>query len=76
LDGKIKKGMLSIGERPTLNRPGEKVEVNIFDFDQDIYGKILRVTVRKFLREQIKYDSLDLLIEQLHKDKENSLEVL
>jgi riboflavin kinase / FMN adenylyltransferase len=76
LDGKIKKGMLSIGERPTLNRPGEKVEVNIFDFDQDIYGKILRVTVRKFLRGQVKYDSLDLLIEQLHKDKENSLEVL
>jgi riboflavin kinase/FMN adenylyltransferase len=75
-DGKINKGMLSIGERPTLNRPGEKVEVNIFDFDQDIYGKILRVTVRKFLREQVKYDSLDLLIEQLHKDKENSLEVL
>jgi FAD synthase len=68
--------MLSIGERPTLNRPGEKVEVNIFDFDQDIYGKILRVTVRKFLREQVKYDSIDLLIEQLHKDKENSLEVL
>jgi len=76
LDGKIKKGMLSIGERPTLNRPGEKVEVNIFDFDQDIYGKILRVTVKKFLREQVKYDSLELLIEQLHKDKENSLEVL
>jgi riboflavin kinase / FMN adenylyltransferase len=76
IEGETKKGMLSIGERPTLNRPGEKVEVNIFDFDREIYGNILRVTVRKFLRGQIKYDSLDLLIEQLHKDKQNSLEVL
>lgn len=76
VDGETRKGMLSIGNRPTLNRPGEKVEVNIFDFDKEIYGMTLRVTVRKFLRGQVKYDSLDELIEQLGKDKKDSLEVL
>jgi riboflavin kinase/FMN adenylyltransferase len=76
IEGEIKKGMLSIGDRPTLNRPGEKVEVHIFDFDRDIYGITMRVIIRKFLREQEKYDSLDKLVEQLHKDRENSLSVL
>jgi riboflavin kinase / FMN adenylyltransferase len=76
IEGETKKGMLSIGDRPTLNRQGEKVEVNIFDFAQDIYGKVMRVIIRKFLREQVKYNSLDELIEQLHKDKENSLAAL
>ena len=76
IEGETKKGMLSIGDRPTLNRPGEKVEVNIFDFNRDIYGKTMRVIVRKFLREQVKYNSLEELIEQLHKDRENSLAAL
>jgi FAD synthase len=50
--------------------------VNIFDFDKDIYGATIRVTVEKFLRPQEKYASLDELIQQLHRDKEASLAVL
>ena len=70
------KGMLSIGMRPTLTNSGERVEVNIFDFDQDIYGKTLQVHVHHFLREQKKFASVDELKEQLFRDKQTSLGLL
>jgi riboflavin kinase / FMN adenylyltransferase len=71
-----KKGMLSIGNRPTLTNSNERIEVNIFDWDQEIYGQIIRVIVKKYLRPQEKYNSLDELIQQLRKDKEDSLKCL
>ena len=76
VDGQLKKGMLSIGNRPTLNDTAERVEVNIFDFDKDIYHRKLKVTVQHFLRRQEKYPSLELMVEQLHRDKEESLSIL
>jgi riboflavin kinase/FMN adenylyltransferase len=76
VDGERKGGMMSIGNRPTLTNSDERIEVNIFDFDKDIYGKVIRVTVIKYLRGQEKYTSLDELIQQLHKDKEASLTAL
>ena len=76
VEGITYKGMLSIGNRPTLENSEERVEVNIFDFDKEIYGEKLRVTVKKYLRGQEKYASLDELIKQLGIDKENSLAVL
>jgi riboflavin kinase/FMN adenylyltransferase len=72
----LKKGMLSIGKRPTLSASDERVEVNIFDFDEDLYGKKIRVIVRKFLRAQEKYATLEALTEQLAVDKRNSLACL
>lgn len=76
VEGLAKKGMMSIGTRPTLNKTGEKVEVNLFDFDEMIYGKTLRVTVEHYLRGQEKYPSLDAMVAQLHRDKEASLKLL
>lgn len=76
VDGSRKSGMMSIGNRPTLTHSDERVEVNIFDFNEDIYGKTMRVTVEHYLRGQEKYASLDELIEQLHKDKATSLSLL
>ena len=76
VEGERKKGMMSIGTRPTLDKTEEKVEVNLFDFDQTIYGKTMRVTVEHFLRQQEKYPSLESMVEQLHRDKENSLRLL
>ncbi|HWI91286.1 MAG TPA: bifunctional riboflavin kinase/FAD synthetase [Flavisolibacter sp.] len=73
VEGITYKGMLSIGNRPTLENSDERVEVNIFDFDKEIYGENVRVTVKKYLRGQEKYASLDELIKQLGIDKENSL---
>jgi len=74
--GEEKKGMMSIGTRPTFNDTAEKVEVNIFDFDKDIYGVEISVRVKQYLRPQEKYDTVEALIAQIDKDKENSLKVL
>lgn len=76
IDGIQKKGMMSIGNRPTFNDTVEKVEVNIFDFNESIYGKIVTVHVKKFLRAQEKYNTPVELVAQLHRDKVNSLSVL
>ena len=71
-----KKGMMSIGKRPTLNDTVEKVEVNIFDLNGDLYGQKLKITVKKFLRAQEKYDTLQALTAQIGLDKAASLKVL
>ena len=70
------KGMLSIGNRPTLQNSNERVEINLFDFDEEIYGANIRVIVKSYLREQEKYSSLDELKMQLSIDKENSMRIL
>ncbi len=76
VNGKRMKGMLSIGTRPTLNDVKERVEVNLFNFDEDIYGSKLQVTVEKFLRAQEKYASLEELKAQMERDKQAALEAL
>jgi riboflavin kinase/FMN adenylyltransferase len=70
------KGMMSIGVRPTIGVSDRVIEVNIFDFNEDIYGATLRVYVKKYLRSEVKFDSLDALKDQLAKDKEDTLKVL
>jgi riboflavin kinase/FMN adenylyltransferase len=73
---KTYKGMMSIGFRPTVNGKIRVTEVNIFDFSKEIYGETIRVIVKKYLRSEVKFDGLDALKEQLHKDKEDSLKSL
>jgi riboflavin kinase/FMN adenylyltransferase len=76
LDGKKYGGMMSIGIRPTIGITERTIEVNIFDFDKDIYGKRLRVYVKKYLREEKKFKDLEELKEQLAVDKKDSLDFL
>lgn len=73
VDGDRYKGMLSVGNRPTLQNSNERVEINLFDFDRDIYGENIRVIVKNYLRGQEKYSSLEELTTQLGFDKKNSL---
>ena len=70
------KGMMSVGFRPTVDGKKRVVEVNLFDFDKEIYGQSLKVYVKKFLREEVKYDSLEALVKQIYQDKINILQVL
>lgn len=63
------KGMLSIGTNPTVDGNSLTVEVYILDFSNDIYGEEISVNFREFLHEEIKFDSLDKLIERLDEDK-------
>lgn len=79
-DGKWKgerlKGMMSIGFRPTVDGKKRVIEVNLFDFNENLYDQPLRVYVRKYLREEIKFDSLQALVAQIDNDKVESLKVL
>ncbi|MES1223144.1 MAG: riboflavin biosynthesis protein RibF, partial [Bacteroidota bacterium] len=70
------KGMMSIGVRPTVGGTKRVIEVNIFDFDKDIYRERLRVYVKKYLRPEIKFDSLEDLVKQIDQDKIESLKIL
>ena len=51
------------------------IEVNVFDFDKDIYGKTIRVYVKKFLRAEVKFNNLEDLVRQIDQDKIDSLGV-
>jgi riboflavin kinase/FMN adenylyltransferase len=70
------KGMMSIGFRPTVDGKKKVIEVNIFDFNKEIYGQKLKVTVKKYLREEIKFDGLEALVNQMHQDRAESLKIL
>lgn len=70
-DGNTYMGMLNIGKRPTIdNGPDRTIEVNIFHFHSDIYDKFIRLTFVKKIRPELKFNSVDELIAQLHKDAE------
>lgn len=70
-DGKTYMGMLNIGVRPTINNGSNRtIEVNILHFHSDIYDKFIRLTFVKRTRPELKFDSIDELIAQLHKDAE------
>ena len=62
-------GMLSIGNNPTLNGTQTTIEVNIFNFNKEIYNEGLTVRFVKYMRGQIKYSNLEGLIAQLKNDE-------
>lgn len=62
-------GMLSIGTNPTVDGNSLSTEVYILDFDDDIYGEEISVNFREFLHDEIKFESLEKLIERLDEDK-------
>jgi len=65
----IKKGMMNIGFRPTVGGVKKIIEVNIFDFDEDIYGERIKIFVKEYLRPEQKFDGLEALKNQLFIDK-------
>ncbi|MEM9547617.1 MAG: bifunctional riboflavin kinase/FAD synthetase [Bacteroidota bacterium] len=72
IEGLKKKGMMYIGTRPTLEgkEPELKIEVNLFDFNDNIYDKEIRAELLYQVRGDVKFDSLEALKTQLEKDKE------
>ena len=67
------KGMMNIGMRPTVDGKQRTIEVNIFNFDEDIYGEDLKITLKKHLRSEIKFAGLDELKAQLARDKKDAI---
>jgi len=74
----IYNGMLYMGSRPTLfsNTEELRIEVNIFDFSGNLYGKTIEVEFIDYLRGDVKFNQKSDLIKQLEKDKENALKIL
>lgn len=70
------KGMLYIGNRPTIDGNKRNIEVNIFDFNKNIYGDQLTVCFHKLIRSDAKFHDLEALKQQLYHDKEEALKAL
>lgn len=70
------KGVANIGARPTVAGIRQQLEVNIFDFDKNLYGQCIEVIVKKKLRQIIKFDSLEALTTQIYQDSEQAKKVL
>ncbi|MNK25913.1 Riboflavin biosynthesis protein RibF [compost metagenome] len=67
------RGMAYIGQRPTINGMTRNIEVNIFDFDREIYGQNIKMNFLAFLRHDVKFTGLEALKVQLQQDKEDTL---
>ncbi len=76
IDDNIYDGMLNIGNRPTVMGQKRTIEVNIFNFEQDIYGLKIEVDFVEQLRKEQKFENLELLKRQLEDDKKNAINIL
>lgn len=69
-------GMCNIGVRPTFGQNFKTIEVHLFNFDQDIYGERVRLSFVKRIRDEVKFENLDALKNQLEKDQKQAYEIL
>ncbi len=78
VEGRALKGMLSIGCNPTVNKkPGKRtIEVNLFDFNEEIYGREIKLIFRYRMRDEKLFPGVDALIRQMALDKEQALGLL
>ncbi|MFC1670096.1 bifunctional riboflavin kinase/FAD synthetase [Spirochaetota bacterium] len=68
-NGNKARGMLNIGDNPTFDLNKKNIEVNIFDFNDDIYGSLITIEFHERVRDEIKFESSRGLVQQLKKDK-------
>lgn len=76
VDGEWHSGMMNIGVRPTFDGSVRTLEAHLFNFDQDIYGKMVQIRFVDHIRNEVKFDGVDQLISRLEKDREQALEAL
>ena len=69
-------GMMYIGNRPTVNGSRRNIEVNIFDFEKEIYGESLTIHFHKMLRGDTRFSDLESLKAQLVEDKKAAIKFL
>lgn len=73
LNGKTVFGMMNIGTRPTVDGTKQTIEINFFDFKQDLYEKKITISLLHRMRSEQKFESIDALKNQLGKDKKTAL---
>jgi len=66
----------SVGTRPTFGNNKPLLEVHIFDFDKNIYGEYIHVDFIARLRSEEKFDDVDQLVEQMHRDSARARQIL
>ena len=76
IDGKTIYGMMNIGFNPTVQGKKKTIEVHLFDFDYDIYNRKIQVAILQRIRSEKKFESVEVLKEQLKKDEAFSLHYL
>jgi riboflavin kinase/FMN adenylyltransferase len=69
LNDKLKFGMMNIGFNPTVNGDSQSIEIHFFDFDDDLYDKKIQIQILSRIRDEQKFENIDLLAKQLIKDK-------
>lgn len=69
-------GMMNIGFNPTVSGTEKRIEIHFFDYQGDLYDQPLQVAILERIRDEHKFDSVESLRAQLHKDKEVSLQYL
>ena len=73
INTKTVQGMMNIGFNPTVEGKHQTIEINYFDFDEDLYDQIITVSLLERIRPEQKFESVALLKEQLQKDKKTAL---
>jgi riboflavin kinase/FMN adenylyltransferase len=76
LEGAPHDAVASVGTRPTFDGTKPLLEVHIFDFDREIYGEYIHVDFISRLRSEIKYDDVEELVAQMHRDADNARSAL
>ena len=76
-DGREFQAMANLGHRPTVTDCGALwLEANLFDFDEEIYGRMIEVNLIQKIRDERRFESIDALRQQLTKDKQQTLKIL
>ena len=73
IDGKTYRAIINIGQKPTFGLDYVNIEAHILNFDGDLYGKTLKLSLTRFLRPICKYSDANELVEQLKQDRERVL---
>jgi riboflavin kinase/FMN adenylyltransferase len=77
IDGLVLNGMLNIGYRPTISKDQHKtIEVNIFDFDSSIYGSTISIQFVSRIRNEMKFEGIEVLKRQLEQDRNAAIQIL
>jgi riboflavin kinase/FMN adenylyltransferase len=68
-DGSEHPGVANLGVRPTFDPPQELLETHLLDFSGDLYGRRMEVALHAFIRAELKFESVDALVEEMRKDE-------
>ena len=74
--GEVRKGVANMGYRPTIHGKRPLLEAHVFNYDEDCYGRQVRVVFRHKLRDEQRFESVEILQQQIHQDAHQARELL